>query len=206
MKLMSVFFYKSIFNNFFSFEGWLIIMAELVKFNELDSTAYISLVLKVLTLAFMALTIFIPIMKVDYTATGVEAILTIFSFNASLDLKQGTSSDIPSRISTGTLDIFFILVVIGIVITIILLFLQKNRLGAVANTFSIVVLLILFINFVVAGTLDGKTMSNGLVSVTIHITNGLGYYLLLVALVFLLVSSFTKFKLKEVSPKANSNF
>lgn len=170
-------------------------MAELVKFNELSSTAIASLVLKIITIVCMVLTVFIPILKVDYSGLGIDAILTFFSFNASLDMKQGSSSGIPTHISTGLLDVFFLLVVLCIVVTITLVFMQKNRLGGVANTFGIVVLLILFLNYYTVNTLNGQTMSG----ITLTITDELGYFLIVLALIVLFISSFTKFKTKKMA-------
>ena len=167
-------------------------MVELVKFDNLAPTAILSLVLKVLTILCMSITIFIPILTVQYTGSGIDIVMNIFSFNASLIFKQGTTAGIPTHFSTGLLNLFFILVVLGIIISIIFLVIQKNRYGAITNTFSILVLFILFLNYYIVNNLTGQSLSG----ITITISDDIGFYLIIVALMLLFVSSFTKFDLK----------
>jgi len=168
-------------------------MVELVKFNDLAPTAILSLVMKVLTILCMCITIFIPILTVKYTGSGIDALMNIFSFNASLTFKQGTTAGIPTHFNSDLLNILFILVVLGISGSILFLLIQKNRHSAITNAFSILVLFILFLNYYIVNNLNGQNLSG----FTINITDDIGFYLIIFALISLFVSSFSKFELKE---------
>ena len=170
-------------------------MTQVIKFNQLETTAIVSIVLKLLIIVFMVLTMFIPILTMDFTSSNFEAVMTFYSFNIPLKVTQGNSSDVPTHFTISSLNIFFILVILGIIVTLLLCFFDKNLLGGIANTFSIIVLGILFINYFVANSLNGKTMSG----IALSVTTELGYYLLILAVLFLFISSFTKIKLKKLA-------
>ena len=140
----------------------------------------------------MVSTVFIPIIEVNYSGSGLNVVLTFFSFNAALKINQGNSSSMPTNFSTSLLDILFLLAVIFIIVTLIMVSIEKNKLGAVANALAILFLLILFLNYFVVGSLNGQILSG----ITISITDGFEYYLILISMIFLLISSFTKFQVK----------
>ena len=115
-------------------------MVDVLKFEDLVPTAIISLVLKILAMICLVLTIFVSIVEVHYTAPGVEAFLTFFSFSAPFAITQGNASNISTSSRLNLLDLFFILVLVFNVITLPLLAIKKNGYGGVASTVALYVL------------------------------------------------------------------
>lgn len=175
-------------------------MVLMVKFTDLTPTAILSIVLKVLSIFCMILTIFLPILVVNFTGSGLNAFITFFSFNATLFIKQGSSNALPTQFSTNLLNIMFILTVLGIVVTVILLFIHKNRYASIVNAFSIIVLFVLFLNYYLVTTLNGHTLSG----IVVTVSENSGFSMLIVSLIFLFISSFTKFNVKDNSIVSNS--
>ena len=168
-------------------------MVVYIKVNDLERNAIASIVLKLLAIVCMVLTIFLPILTIDFKGSGVEATMTFYSFTIPIKMIQGYPSTLPSSISSGPLIIYFILIILGIILAIVSNFIRKDRLGGYANSFSVFVLFILFLNYYVANGLNNQTKSG----VTLTVVIGIGYYFLIIALLSLFVSFFTKFDTKS---------
>lgn len=168
-------------------------MVELLKINDLTSNSIILLALRILPIIFMILTLFIPILTIDYSGNGINAVNTIFSFRDVLNIKQGTSSSIPIPFNTVYMDIFFILVFLALIVTILLLLMVRPRYAEVTQAFTLIFLSYLFVSYYLIYMLDGNMISE----ITLHVTIGNSFYLIVLSVIFLFISFFMKFDLSS---------
>jgi len=178
----------------------LIFMVELLKIKDLTTVDAIPLTLRILPIILMPLTIFLPILSIHYTGTGVDGVLTLFSLRVSQDFKQGSSSDITSFYNSFFLDSVFLLLIIAILLTLLFMFIHKPRYAEVINACSLVFLSGLFIRYYLISELDRSTVSG----ISVHVTFGLGFFLIILTMILLFVSFFTTFDLKPITNEKQS--
>ena len=116
----------------------------MVMLNDLEKSAKITLSLKIFGLVLLLLTTIIVIAKVTYTASGIEAVLTLTSLNATLEVITGFSSSLQSSLNSTAINVLFVLPIIFIGISFVFLFMDKKKISTV---FHVVGLGFLFIYF-----------------------------------------------------------
>ena len=166
--------------------------------NTLSS--YYFFILKIFSIFSLALTVFIPIFEIHYTGSEIDSVLTYYSLSSTTKFRQGTSSGIPTTFGSLYPEIVFLIALACIIIAIGAAFAKQNQVREFFDIIGLIAIFTLVLNYFIIYEENGQVFTN----VKLNMTIDFGFYLIILSFIFLLCSTFFKFKVKESSNDPSS--
>ncbi|MHA1992143.1 MAG: hypothetical protein ACW981_14835 [Candidatus Hodarchaeales archaeon] len=157
--------------------------------NDLSASAKTTIVLKILGFIIYILTSMLTIVKINFDALTVEAVLTINSLSANVQVLSGDQNLLPSTIESSLVTILFLIPSALLLIAFVLLVYNQLKISAVFNFLGLGFLIIYFMNFLVLIQLNNRIIEG----VTLTVSYDIGYLFILSAILLLIASSFFKY-------------
>lgn len=170
-------------------------MSNLVKFSDLLPSSYYFLVLKILSILSLVLTIFLPIFEIHYVGSGFDALLTYFSLSSTTKINQGSASSIPTTFGNLYAKVVFLVALGCVLIALVVVFVKQNQVSELFDILGLMFIFTFILNYLLIYEENGQFFTN----IKLNMTFDIGFYLVVISFLFLLASSFFKFKVKNSS-------